>query len=119
MSFQSDINDFIKVQVPKQHAEVVGNVEDYVYNFVVLKAPRASGAFQANHHRTEGKPNYSFDKNITSNREPSPVKDDGFKKFFVANGAPYAKRLEEEWSTQGSHMFAVAYSSAKSKYGLS
>ena len=118
MSLSSELKNFIKTEIPKQHAIVVGNVEDYVYNFIIAHSPVDTGAYRANHHRTADSPNYSFDKNKTNNKEPKPVITNGFKTFYVANGAPYAQALEEGHSDQGKHIYGVAYSSAKAKFRL-
>ena len=118
MSFKADLDKFMKVEVITAHTENVEQVEDYVYNQVVAKSPVKSGAYRANHNRTSNSPDYSFSKSKTSGREPAPT-GGKFPVFYVANGAPYAKRLEEGHSQQApGGIYGLAANSAKAKFGL-
>lgn len=118
MTFKADLDTFTQVTVAKLHRANLASIEDYVYNFIVSTSPVDEGAYRANHHRTEGSPDASFDINKKSGKEPSPVGESGFKVFFVTNGAPYAQALENGHSDQGKHIYAAAYQAAKAKYQL-
>jgi len=118
MSFASDLDDFVEVEIPKLHSENVTRVEEYVYNRILSTSPVDTGAYRANHNRSEGKPDYSFSKSTTHGRQSAPFTRDGLVSLFVSNGAPYAKALEDGHSDQGKHIYASAYQSAKAKFAI-
>lgn len=70
-----------------------------IYVEVWNRTPVDTGALRANWNVTKGKPSVAFDSSNTSGRmKPVPVvnKDDF---LYLANGAPYARRIEfEGWS---------------------
>lgn len=116
--FSRQTKVFMEIEVPKVFTKEVAAIEDYLYNFIISTSPVDTGAYRANHHRTADSPNFSFNPAKTSGKEPSPVGNDGFRKFYIANGAPYAQALEDGHSEQGKHIYANAFQSAKVKFGL-
>ena len=117
MSFAQDVDKFM-LEVETLHTENVEAVEDYVYNQIRAKSPVDSGAYKANHNRSNDSPDYSWSPNKTSGQAPAPT-GGKFPAFFVATGCPYAGALENGHSTQHpSPNYGLAYASAKAKFGL-
>jgi hypothetical protein len=81
-----------------------------LYRKIVERTPVLSGALRVNWNATYGTPDYSYtdvsgNKNRTSVRIPAPVfplEYDPKKAWhiYIANGTPYAQRIENGWSDQ-------------------
>lgn len=110
---------FFEDETKKQYVKNLTGVENYVYNQLRAKSPVDSGAYRSNHNRSLGSPVYDFSKGKTNSVQPAPVASGTFFNMYVSNGAPYATKIEEGHSGQApSGVYALAYDSAKAKYGL-
>lgn len=90
---------------------------DYAYRRTQVISPVKSGAFKANMNRTITEPDFSFDKNKTSGEVPPVVSPRFFDNYYIANGAPYAFRLEHGWSEQSpGGIFNVIANDLRNKY---
>ena len=83
-SFKQSLDQF-GIEVQTLHAKNVEQVEDYVYNMVRARSPVDLGAYKANHNRSSDKPNYYWDEDKRSGREPAPT-GGKFPTFFVSTG---------------------------------
>lgn len=118
MTFKSDYGEFM-AQVRTKHVENVGKVEDAVYAGVVNQTPEKSGALRANHNRTVGTPSFIFNPSKTHTTNPPPPINEKNLVAYVANGAPYANRVEHGWSKRRPKgMYRVTYQAVKARFKL-
>jgi hypothetical protein len=78
-----------------------------IYEYAVEYSPVESGAYRASWTINEGEPKFffvgrqpRFQAELDAPPTPIGLSTKFYRKFFVANGAPYALRLENGWSDQ-------------------
>jgi hypothetical protein len=117
MGWKNKPTNFIP-EVKSDHVDLVKEVEDFIYKRVVVRSPVRDGYFRANHNRSVNEPNYDFDENKTVGFQPQPPVKFG-ESLFIANGAPYAERLEHGWSDQRPEgVYGVAVIAAREKFKI-
>lgn len=119
-AFKSAYGEFMR-EMRANHADNVAKIEDELYNQIVDASVVATGAYRANHNRSTGAPDYFFDKTHTFGEAPPPPLPSNIKDlvFYIANGAPYANRLENGWSDRRPNgIYKIAFNSVKSRFRL-
>jgi len=118
MSFKSQTGEFM-IKLQRMHDENIAKVEDALYNEIVDNSPVQSGAYRANHNRTADVPDYFFDETRTAAESPPPELP-ASKVLYIANGAPYAKKIEDGYphGQKPDGVYGVSYNSVKARFGL-
>lgn len=118
MGWSNDFPTLFKRDVERELVAKLVEIEEYCYEQAYRRSPVLSGTYRANHNRSRGKPDFSFDwsKESGKARAPSGVKP--FDVLYIANGAPYARRIEfHGWSHKASGgVYQVAIQSARAKF---
>ena len=105
-------------QNERKLARILLAVEAYTFDQVYSHSPVESGRYRANHNRTAEKPDFRFDWGKESGKAPPPRIRGPFTSLYIANGAPYGRRIEfHGWSHKASGgVYQVAANSAKVRF---
>lgn len=77
-----------------------------IFNYAVEHSPVDTGAYRASWTIAEGAPDYFYvgrqlkRGQVMAPPPPPRLSTKFYRKFFVANGSPYALQLENGWSNQ-------------------
>lgn len=106
MTFELDLRDFEKA-IAGDIAEFMQKTVFEIYKSITIKSPVDTGRFKGNWNIGIGAPNYTVQESATSTPLGTPMsvsselfKIDGTKPVYIANGLPYAARLETGYSKQ-------------------
>lgn len=97
--------DFIGV-VDASVYELTNKRAKSIFNNCITLSPVDTGAYRASWTISEGAPVFQYaGRQSAGTTLPQPnfvttLPSKFYRKFFVANGAPYAQRLEDGWSGQ-------------------
>lgn len=98
----------LRARVGGQVKKEVEKITQQLVNDIIENSPVFTGNFRASWLVTEGRPVYFAETkgSVVKPLSPPVIKVQArsdFPAFYITNGQPYAKRLEDGWSNQAPH----------------